>query len=554
MYGNVSSEFLPDSLPLHIYPGAALDYVHNTNHFNAAYEVLEHGIRENGWDDRVAIVSAATSETLRYKDLLDRVERFAWVLRKIGVEPGDRIVWRLGERPEAHIVQLATWKVGAINVPCPMAERAREIQFYINDTEASVVVASDSSLDEVEEALSGASSVEETVVVGGDNGKHRSFDDMMDRADRFTDYANTVPTDAASILYTGGTTGKAKGCLHSHAAEVICADNDGARGFELKPDDVVFTHGPIGHAFGNLLKVTLPLRHGASLILVDRPSAPEMLSTVEDEGVTVLWMIETMARMILDECDLAEYDTSSLRISIINEGTEDTYGRWKDLVGVQPGNAFGMTPLRGHPIMSHRGGEKVAPDTSLGKPYGGYEVKVVGIDDPTEELDRDEAGHLALRGPTNIVYWCNIHPEMPQQMERDIVDGWSIIDDVFVRDDEGYLYFKTRIDDMINSAGRLISPVDVESVLINYEGVEDVAVVGAPDDVRGEIVRAHIVTEYDVSDRRAFEEGIQQFAKERMAPYKYPREIEFEEAIPRDEVGKVQRGELRNGVLSDEGQ
>jgi 2-aminobenzoate-CoA ligase len=272
-----------------------------------------------------------------------------------------------------------------------------------------------------------------------------------------------------------------------------------------------------------------------------------MLDAVECEGVTVLWMIETMARMMLDDCDLAGADTGSLRVTMINEGTSATYDRWEDLVGVRPGNAFGMTPLRGHPLSSYRGGEKVAPGTSLGKPYRGYEVRVVSIEDPTEELGREEPGRLAVRGPTGITYWCNRHPELPGLMETDTHAGWSLLDDVFVRDDDGFLHFRSRMDDMINSAGRLISPVDVESVLREHGRVHDAAVVGVPHETRGEVVKAHVVPDGPVSDEAALTASLQAFVKERTAPYKYPREVEVVDRIPRDEVGKVRRRTLREG-------
>lgn len=545
MFDNVSSEYLPDRMPDSIYPGPDVDYAHNTDRFNAAYEILERGIEENGWEGNTAIVSKTTAETLTYAEVREEVERFATVLLDLGVEPGDRVLWRLGDRPPAAIAQLAAWKIGAINVPCPLAESAREIEFFLNDTEATVVVASDANFDELERALDNTPSVEEVVVVGRDDGECRSYEELVDGTERHTKHAPTKPTDAASILYTGGTTGKPKGCLHSHAAEVVCADNDGAQGFDLGPEDVILTHGPVGHAFGNLIKITLPFRFGATSLYLDRPSPADILRTVEEENVTLLWLIQTMAKMILDECDVTSYDTSSLRIALINEGTQEVYDRWEELTSVQPGNMFGMTPLRGHPISSHRNGEKTAPGTALGEPYNGYEVKVVDLDDPTEEKEQNEPGKLAVRGPTSITYWCNIHPEVSDRMASDTHADWSLLDDVFTRDGDGYLHFETRLDDLINSAGRLISPRDVENVLLEHDGIRDAAVVGVPDDFRGEIVKAYVVPAGDISDERGVKRGVKRYAKNAMAPYKYPREIEFVDRIPRDELGKLQREELR---------
>lgn len=542
MYDNVEERFVPESLPDLVFANERAAAVHNTDVLNATYEVLERGIEEQGWGDGTAVISLETDETITYDELADRVNRFASALRDLGVEAGDRVFWRFPEVPPAYVTQLATWKLGAIAVPSIIQERARELEYYLNDTEATVVVASDEDLQEVEKAVENAPSVEEIVVWGDDHDYH-SFDDLVDSHDPYEGHEPTAPLDVASIYYTGGTTGVPKGCMHSHAEEVIHFDIESGDGRAITPDDVAFCPVPMGHAFGNDERHS-PLRFGGTVVLKRRPTMREALQIIEDHGVTVFACIGTHLKMMMNAGDPTDYDLSSIRhfVCVGQAASPETFERWRDLTGITPVNGFGMTPIRGYFATGARGGEPIAPLFSLGKPYDGYELRLLDPEDLTREVDRNEPGRAAIRGPIGISYWQNIHPDMPERQEKDVLDGWSLIDDMFSIDEDGYLWYLNRLDNMISTGGRQIAPGEVEEVLGGHDLVESVAVLGKPDEERGEIVTAFVSTKAPVGED--FERELQEYAKAKMTPYKYPREVTVLDTMPTDDVGKIRYGDL----------
>lgn len=548
MFDNVPERFIPEDAPETLYANPDIDYALNRSDFNATRELLDRGIAENEWGDRTAIVSLGTGEELTYVELKSRVDRFAGALRDLGVEPGDRILWRFGEVPAAHVVQLAAWKVGAVSVSCAMPESAREIEYFINDTEARLVVCSGDDFGEVETALENTPSVENVVVRSDVEGYH-SFEELLDTTDPDDEFAETGPLDASSIFYTGGTTGKPKGCIHAHAAEVAMADLEAGTGRATTADDVMFSAAPLGHAFGNGEKINFPIRHGARTVLAPGAGPTDWVDIVEEHDVSIFVGAPTMLRMMLQKTDLEERDLSSVRLVVMSGEMFDpqTFEEWRRVTGIENTcNVVGMSPMRHIFLTSYRDGEKVAPGLSVGKPYAGYEAKVVEIDDPDEELERGETGRLAIRGPTTITYWNNIHPDMPGRMGDDSNGPWALLDDAYYRDEDGWLHFETRLDNMIVTGGRQIAAPDVESVLNDHPAVAESAVVGKPDETRGELVKAFVVVEPEATPDADLVAELQDHCKSNMAKYKYPREIEFLSELPKDQVGKIQRAELRD--------
>jgi len=546
VYRNVPSRFLPDEVTTEtVYAHPRFHYVHNADDLNATYEFLERGIEENGWGDRTAVVSLGTDEEITYDELSRRVDRFAGALLDLGVEPGDRVLWRFGEVPEAIVTHLAAWKVGAVVTSSTLPENARELRFFLNDTEATVLVTMDERFEQVEKAIEDADALEHVVVSGDVSSDYLDFEALAADADPFADHVQTDPFDVATIMYTSGTTGRPKGCVHTHAAAVANADADAGEGRGFGPADVSFAPAPIGHGMGNVEKIKLPFRHGVTVVLARRPSAGRVLEVIEGQGVTVMNAFGTMIRMMINQHDPADYDLSSLRLLVSPVVDEELNRRWVDATGVQLNDALGMCPLGGIVLAPYRDGEKFAPDVSLGRGLPGYETKLVDVEDPTREIDRGERGQVKLRGPSAITYWNNIHPGIPEKMATDTHDGWSLLDDVFYQTDDGYLYHVARLDDMISSAGRQISALEVEEVLSGHDAVDEVAVIGKPDDVRGEIVKAFVqlTPAHDGTDALAAE--LQDYAKEQMALYKYPREVEFAAELPISPQGKLQRQELR---------
>jgi 2-aminobenzoate-CoA ligase len=320
MFDNVSSEYVHDVRPQLTYPNDRIDYVYNTSTLNATEAILG----SDDWGERDAVVDLGAGESLTYDDLRARVDAFAGALRDLGVEPGDRVLWRFDESVTAQVVQLATWKVGGIAVPSVLQERSRELEYYLRDTEARVVVVTDEEFDHLESALESVSTVEEVVVAGSDARGHHSYDDMVSETEPSPSVEPTAPFDVASIYYTGGTTGRPKGCIYSHAREVAIADLEcGDMGRDLQPGDVVFSPAPMGHGFGNGEKINFPFRFGATVLLGNELGPAAMLECIQEYDVRVFAAVPTLLRMMLNQTDVANYDLSSLDLVFVAGETLD---------------------------------------------------------------------------------------------------------------------------------------------------------------------------------------------------------------------------------------
>ena len=547
MFENVDPRFLPDPAhrPLLTFGAPELQFVHYRQSFNAADELLDRTIARLG-GDRPAIHEPARDRTWTYRELQGAVNRLGNGLKRIGVQPGDRVFLRIPDIAEMAVAQLAVWKIGAITVPSSVLERAREISFMVNDTEAAWIIADGDHLDEVDRAREAMPGVR-GVVATGRSGDVTSWEKLVEESSEALDAHPNRPLDGSGIYYTGGTTGHPKGCLHTHASEVFFPDLTAiVRG--VGPDDVFLTHAPIGHAFGNGEKINFPLRAGAAVIYSQRPSPRQMFEYAERYGATVVAGAATMYRMMLREAADPRGAFPGLRLrSAVSSGEildRPAQEQWEAVMGFPLRNSVGMTPIRHIFLESNRYGQKVAPGLSVGVPLPGYEARMV---DPVsgEPAPPGEPARLALRGPSGITYWTNLHPFIRERAAADVRDGWSLLDDAYTRDEEGWLWFQTRLDDMIVTGGRQVAAPEVEAVLREHPAVAEVAVVAAPDELRGQVVKAYVVVRPEHDASAALVTDLQDFAKREMAAYKYPREVEFLPELPKDAVGKIQRRLLR---------
>lgn len=554
MFSNVSDHFLPPKtdFPSLIYDSELFPYVKWPT-LNATFELLDRGIAENGWGSRPVLYDDNRDAVWTYVDLQQKVNAFGNVLRSLNVKPGDRVMWRFGEVPEAAIVQLAAWKIGAINVPSAIVERAREISYYANDTEASILITHADGIDQVIKALPELRSVRNIIVVPNtEEPEFLSYERLMAEASHTLEPYPTAPEDAASIFYTGGSTGHPKGCLHSHVAEVLIADLHCGVARGTTAEDVLFTHAPLGHAFGNGEKINFPLRFGASAVYREHVSPHQAWNILERYHVTILAGAPTMFRMMAEA--LPE-NLGNLRLAVrtvVSTGealSQDFMDKWTHLTGLSIHNAVGMTPMRHIFCESIRNGRQIAPHHSVGRPLPGYEFRLV--DDEGNPVSPGEVGRLLVRGPTGITYWNHLHPNMPDRQHQDVVNGWSMLDDAYVQDEEGWLYFVSRMDNMIVTAGRQVAAPEVEEVMGRHPAVHRVAAVGIPDALRGNIIKVFVELQPDYRPDTGLKDELVVFAKDNMALYKAPREIEFIDKIPTDAVGKIQRKILRELSLTN---
>jgi len=541
MQDSIPTEHLPDE-DVETDCFHAVPEVHYPEELNAAYEMVDRNVEE-GRGDEPAIYFE--DETISYEQLRQRVDSVANALEGLGVEAGDRVFVRFPNRPEYVVSCLATQKIGAITVPSMKLLRAKEISYVIEDSGASVAVVYDDLLDELEIALDehGLDSLSEIVVVedtGVDHDYH-SYDELRDAASPEYPEPDTTRDDLVMLAYTSGTTGQPKGTVHTHRQMMAIADTYARYCLEPEPSDVFTTNAPIAFTFGYGMLVAFPMRFGAATHIVQAPEAADLLGTIHHGEVTVLASIPTAFNQMLNEHRelIEEYDLSSLR-RIISAGEPlppSTFQGVEEAMGIQPLDGIGSTEML-HIFISHRHDDEVDP-TATGYPVPGYECKVVDPD-TYEELERGEPGLLLVRGPTGVSYW-----DRPEKQRDNTHDGWSIPGDIFVHREDGRLAHKSRRDDLIITGGNNVPAPEVEDILLEREEVFQTAVIGSPDPERGKIVKAFVVPEERVEPGADLTERLQDYVKERIAPYKYPREIEYVEDLPKTETGKIQRAQLR---------
>jgi 2-aminobenzoate-CoA ligase len=539
MQDNVPESYLPDEGdgPQLIHP---LPELHYPEQVNVATELVDRHVAE-GRGDNVAI--RFEDDEITYAQLQTRVDRTGNALREQGVESGDRVVVRFTNRPEAVVTCLAIQKIGAVALPSMKLLRAKELVHIINNAEASTVVVYDDLLEEIDEALPDLETVETVIVVerNGVDHDHLDYDELLAAADDNLEAHPTERDDLALMLYTSGTTGQPKGAVHTHRQVLATADSYAEYCLNPTEDDVFGGNPPLPFAYGYGDLLTFPLRAGATSSLVENASPGDLLEAVEQHGITILCSIPTAFNQMLSKFPDGpeEFDTSSLRMAM-SAGeplTHSTFNRFKDKYGVEIYDGIGTTEML-HIFVSHREGEEIDPGAT-GYAVPGYECKVIDAD-TGEEQPRGEAGLLAVRGPTGISYW-----NRPDKQAEALSDGWSLPGDIYVHREDGRLEYKSREDDLIISSGYNIPGPEVEAVIQEVDEVAEVAVVGSPDEERGQIVKSFVVLEEGVEPSDELTEAIQNHVKNTLAPYKYPRAVEYMDELPRTETGKIQRVKLR---------
>lgn len=541
MQENVPAEYLPseENAAELIHPTPE---VHYPKQINVAEELVDRNVEE-GRGDSVAIYFE--DDSITYRELQDQVNQVSNGLEEVGVEPGDRVMVRFPNRPEAIVSILAIQKLGAIALPSMKLLRAKEITHILNNAEASTIVVYDGLLEEVENALPDLETVDEdnVVVVQRNEVEHDyvDYDELTaDASDEF-DAHKTTREDLALMLYTSGTTGQPKGALHTHRQVLATADCYANYCLNPTEDDVFGGNPPLPFAYGYGDLLTFPFRFGAATSLIEDAKPVDILNAIENHEITVLCSVPTAYNQILSKHPdgAEEHDISSLRIGV-SAGeplTPNTFGKFKDQYGIEIYDGIGTTEML-HIFVSHRQEDEIVPGVT-GFAVPGYEAKVIDPD-TDEECDRGEAGLLAVRGPTGITYW-----NRPEKQKDAVRDGWSLPGDIYVHREDGRFEYKSRRDDLIVSSGYNIPGPEVEAVVEELEEVSEVAVVGAPHEERGQIVKAFVVLTEDATGSDELVERIQNHVKNTLAPYKYPREVEFVEELPRTETGKIQRIKLR---------
>jgi 2-aminobenzoate-CoA ligase len=502
---------------------------------NCGAVLCDEAVRE-GHGERIAIYGDAGCWT--YAELLDNANRIANVLvRELGVVPGNRVLLRGPNCPMLVAAWLAVMKAGAVAVTTMPLLRAKELGQIVTKAAIDHALCDSRLLHELSTTTVATGRVAKTLT-WGDGGLER----LMERQPAAFDDVDTASDDVCLLAFTSGTTGDPKATMHFHRDVLAMADVVGRHLLETRPDDVYVGSPPFGFTFGLGALVVFPLRFRAAAALVEQPSPDNLLAAVQKYGGTCLFTAPTMYRNLANL--VGKYDVRSLRQSVsagepLPKATSDL---WHRATGIRLIDGIGATELI-HIFISAKGDE-IRPGAT-GRPLPGYEAVV--LDDDGRPLPRGSSGRLAIRGPTGCRYLAD------ERQKRYVVNGWNVTGDRYRVDEDGYFWFEARADDMIISAGYNIAGPEVESALIAHPAVREVAVIGAPDAERGQVVKAFVVLQPGFAAGATLVKELQDFVKQTVAPFKYPRAVEFVEQLPKTNTGKIQRFVLRQQELARAG-
>ncbi|MEZ0089510.1 AMP-binding protein [Streptacidiphilus sp. EB129] len=492
---------------------------------NCGAELLDRTIAEHGAERPCLWTEDGGGWS--YGELRDHTDRIARVLtEELGVRPGNRVLLRGSTTPWLVACWLAVMKAGAVAVTVLAAQRRGELATMVE-------------IADVRYALCDSRVLDELLAVEAPPLRVTGFDELRDRAAKQSGAPFTaVPTssdDVALIAFTSGTTGRPKGCMHFHRDVLAIADTFSRHVLRPTPDDVFAGTPPLGFTFGLGGLVVFPLRAGASSVLLEAPGPTTLPALIERHRISVLFTAPTAYRVLLDHLD--EADLSSLRrcVSAGENLPAATWQAWSDRTGLRLINGIGATELL-HIFIS-AADEDARPGVT-GTPVPGFRARVVDADGA--EVPDGTPGLLAVQGPTGCRY-------LDDPRQRDYVrDGWNLTGDTYIRDPEGRYHYQARADDMIISSGYNIAGPEVEEALLRHPDVREAAVIGVPDPARGQLVTAFVVLADGVPPDQATVKTLQDFVKGAISAYKYPRAIEFRDALPRTPTGKLQRFKLRS--------
>ncbi|MGV6875960.1 AMP-binding protein [Pseudochelatococcus sp. B33] len=530
--------FVLDRLPPpHLLPAFVnLDKLNYPERLNATVEFVDRHVRE-GRGERLAI--RGPDVRWSYEDLARIINRLANVLvGTLGLVPGNRVLLRSANTPTMVALYLAVIKAGGIVVATMPLLRAKELGPMIDKAEISLAFADETLAAELEEAARGNAFLKRVVTWSGNLGGELS--QLLNGAPDTFEAVDTYSNDPCLLGFTSGTTGLPKATIHYHRDLLTICDCYAKE--VLRPDtqDSFIGSPPLAFTFGLGGLVLFPFRVGASTVLPAKTAPDDLARAIGEYRPTVCFTAPTAYRAILSR--IGEYDLSSL-CKCVSAGEAlplPTFNAWKEATGLTLLDGIGSTEMLHIFIAAPE--ETVRPGAT-GKPVQNYEAEV--IDENGNPLPAGTAGHLAVRGPTGCRYLDD-----PRQTVY-VRHGWNITGDTYIRDADGYFWYQARSDDMIVSAGYNIGGPEVEASLLSHEAVLECGVVAAPDPDRGNIVKAYVVLRDGFNGDDALRKALQDHVKRDLAPYKYPRAIEFVDALPKTQSGKLQRAVLRKLAKED---
>ncbi len=520
----------PELWPDLVFELSELDY---PERLNCAVELLDAMVADGA---ARPCLRSSDGEVWSYAELLERANRLANLLvQEHALVPGTRVLLRGPNNPWLAASWFAVLKAGGVVVPTMPLLRPKELSTIADIAAVSLAICDARFTADLAAAeIPGLTILE----YGGDS----ASDIVATSAGKSTSFANvdTAADDVSMLAFTSGTTGRPKATMHFHRDVLANADTFSHHILRPRPDDVFTGTPPIAFTFGLGGLIAFPLRVGASTLLVEKATPDQLADLIQEHGATICFTAPTAYKAMISSGQADKLRTLRRAVSAGEHLPVSTWHAFREQTGVSLIDGIGSTEML-HIFIS-AADDDIRPG-STGRPVPGYQARI--IDAAGEPVPDGQPGRLAVRGPTGCRY-------LKDDRQRGYVqDGWNVTGDTFIRDDDGYFWYQARSDDMIVSSGYNISGPEVEEAVASHDDVLECAVVGVPDEARGSIVKAFVVlkpghdTGSDPEADAVLAKAIQDHVKSVIAPYKYPREIEFIDALPRTSSGKVQRYRLR---------
>lgn len=506
-----------------------LDY---PRRLNAAVELLDHMV-ERGFGPRPCLRSY--EGTWSYADLLDRANRIANLLvSDLGLVPGERVLLRDANTPLLAACWFAVLKAGGIAVATMPQLRAHELTHIINKAKVKYALCAREFSEELEKARPSAANLKELVLFRTSDST--GLEARIQRQPSQFSNVLTSHDDVALIAFSSGTTGEAKAAMHFHRDVLAICDTFGRHVLKAESSDIFCGSPPLGFTFGLGGLLLFPMRVGASTFLLPKVTAESLLQAIERHRCTVLFTAPRLYRVMTDL--VQNFNLSSLKKCISAGETLPlpVFEAWQRATGLKTIDGIGSTELLHIFIAAEE--DDICPGAT-GKPVPGYQAMV--IDDHGHPAPANTIGRLAVRGPTGCRYL-----DAPEQQKKYVQNGWNITGDAYRMDDQGYFWYVARTDDLIVSSGYKISGPEIEATLLSHSDVLECAVIGVPDQERGQIAKAFVVLRDGAEANDAMRRALQEYVKAQIAPYKYPRAVEFVSGLPRTATGKIQHFRLHD--------
>ena len=505
--------------------------------FNAATFFVDRHLAE-GRGARTAFIHE--TGTLTYAGLQELVNRTGNALLGLGVEREQRVLLLLLDSPAFLGAFWGAIKIGAIPIPTNTLLRPQDYLYFLEDSRAKALVVSEALLPAVEPILGQARHLRHVIVDGAAGPGRHSFERLVGRAPASLEAVECSRDEPAFWMYSSGSTGFPKGAVHLQHDMVVCSDTYALQVLGMTEADRTFSAAKLFFAYGMGNNMYFPMRVGGQGVLYPHRPTPEgMFEQIAQHRPTIFFGIPTLYAAMLQVKDAEKrFDCSSLRLCVsAGEALpEELYKRWRERFGTELLDGIGTTEIL-HIFLSNRPGQ--TRPGSTGKVVPGYEAIVV--DDAGQPVPTGEIGNLRVKGDSTMAYYWNQH----EKTKACLLGEWIQTGDKYYQDADGYFWYCGRADDMLKVGGIWVSPVEVEATLIAHPAVLETAVVGAED--ADELVKpkAFVVLKDGQTPSPALEADIKAFVKDKIAPYKYPRWIEFVAELPKTATGKIQRFKLR---------